>query len=358
MKIRDLLHRLWAVGLLSVLLHAQYCVAVATALHAVLVHRYSFDNNTLSDSIGGPSFDATLLEGASVGSSVSVFTGADNDNKEYGMLIGPGLINTLPDLTIEVWYKSLYEDVVGAVASSSERLLCFDYVSVGREPALGRLMVEYSPLGHLSAASTSGSILNLTAPIPFDQPKKVHLVVTFTNNSFVRIYLNGDHVATSAWLFTLQGSSSASNYLGSCGKIDSTSYFHGKIDEIRIWSGSMTHSEIKCHFSEGPNSVNSEKCDRIEETPDRSRPVVPRNDSVFDHPPRETYKFSCSNGLPLPLWSLLLMAFLFGASAGAVVVIVCCRCVFGKYRNGVEYDALGHDDFLGEENGVSLKVII
>jgi hypothetical protein len=168
MKIRDLLHRLWAVGLLSVLLHAQYCVAVATALHAVLVHRYSFDNNTLSDSIGGPSFDATLLEGASVGSSVSVFTGADNDNKEYGMLIGPGLINTLPDLTIEVWYKSLYEDVVGAVASSSERLLCFDYVSVGREPALGRLMVEYSPLGHLSAASTSGSILNLTAPM--DQP--------------------------------------------------------------------------------------------------------------------------------------------------------------------------------------------
>jgi hypothetical protein len=310
-----------------------------------ITHRYPFDG-TPYDVVGGTSWDAVMHDAVYIGRSDAIFS-PDSDDPDadvakgsiYGLSLPPGLINGMADLSIELWYR-------GFDSSPSAQIVCFDFLRIGRHENVDNIVVEYAH---------DGTTFNLTTSAPFHEEKKVYAAFVFSNDSAVAAYLNGNLVGVSTWKFkSIQESSGRANYLGSCGISGQGTEFNGVIEELRIWSTPLSAEKIKCHHVLGANNIKDEVCDGKDDE-DFPTFVPTTGDKVFDRP---NHNGRCSSGLPLPLWVLLLISFLIGAIVSAIIVILFCRCVYAKYKDGLQYDALGHDDFLGEDNGVAMKVII
>ena len=289
------------------------------------------------------------MKGAFVSNAEAVFNShlVDADgHAPYGMKVSQILLAG-PSLSLEIWYTPY-------VNTGNSRLLCFDGIAVGRDAASGNIIVSYSH-NH----NNNQEAINMTTSVSFQRSKQSYIAVVFVRGSFVKLYFEGELADISGWRF--DGADNASshnynNYIGTCSNHEAPSgvNYDGAIDEIRVWDGALTEEDVRCHQEAGPGSL-ALQCmaanSRRSEAGPATGSVLGTQHGAPCHQP----------SLLLPLWVMLLGSFSLGSCVSAIVVILFCRCLYGKpakrVKYGHRYEALDREDALGDD-GVAMQVII
>ena len=240
-------------------LTAPQSVQVVTAPPTRLIHRYSFNNGTASDSVGAANGVFYNASGnASIANGRLNLVGAYGDYVDFGQ----GLITTTNittgAITFEAW--ATFNPVNGAWA----RLFDFGNMS-------GSSGGNYIFLAANDAANGGNARLAITDTMPgnsgeagFDinnilGQSNLHLVAVFNpapSRQFLGLYTNGV-LAASGWT---GGKSIASindvfSFLGRS-LWSGDAWLNGSIDEFRIYDGELDKFQIAASDLAGPNQTN------------------------------------------------------------------------------------------------------
>lgn len=253
-----------------------------TPVNAALIHRYSFNETsgtTASDSVGGATWNATLVGTAAFnGSGQVVLDGATND-ANYVQLPA-GIISNLNEVTIEMWAS------LGATTTNNfENLFAFGYTDVNPLDAnygIGGNYITFQP--HTGAG---GAQLNFGQGIPgnsgerdaivtnaLDGQNNLQVVAVYSpdtgNEAF---YTNGVLAARNSMfnammdpvgyrcpafnsqsVLTYQLGADPNNYLGHSLYATDPGLL-GSIDECRIYNGPLTAAQVAADYALGPNTL-------------------------------------------------------------------------------------------------------
>jgi len=230
-----------------------------------LTHRYSFNDGTASDSVGGASWVGTHGPQAIISNNELQLGGSSGSGFVESYLQLPAGILGSPApaaVSIEMWITTSS----GSSNSNSNVLIQFgshltSYGSqanagsfeFGRNAMTGGFILQSWDKMGAPGASTSSSIW-----IPFNGQTRMHVVLVLVNGGPGYVYLNGALAATSTGAVYLpDGSAGEINYIG-CGSDSTQSPFVGTVDELRVWEGALQQSDVTAHYIAGPNGAIGE----------------------------------------------------------------------------------------------------
>ena len=210
-----------------------------------MLHRYSFNNGTASDSVGGSAYAGSLIAGAKVTNNQANFT-------KSGAYVNlpSGLFGNYTAVSAEAWvttgvntgYARIFH--FGASGNSDANSL-----TVCRNNTPGSSAYYFS----LMWVDASNGFHTLLTGVSFDFKKNVHVVMTVSGGSYARLYING----------VLQGSSPVV-----VSPLPPATVFHigsglpynslvGSVNEFRIWAGVLSAPDIAARYSQGPGNDSS-----------------------------------------------------------------------------------------------------
>ena len=219
---------------------------------ATLAHRYSFNAaDDTTDSVGGN--NGVLLNGASVDGSHLVLpgtgTGAGAANMSFSSTIDIGTTYGTSGVTIETWYT---DEGSGTWA----KLFTFGTSSAGQEIAFtnrrggGDVAPGIDRNGaHFLADYPQGS--NTYIPRNVEH----HLVLTVTEDGTTNLWLNGVRQITDLPTNPLASVVSNTESIGATAWNDPG--HRGKVNEFRLWSGTLSEPEVQANLLAGPNTLPS-----------------------------------------------------------------------------------------------------
>jgi glucose/arabinose dehydrogenase len=259
-----------------------------------LLHRWSFNGNA-NDSVGGA--NATLNGTASVANNQLQLPGGGPFANFAYVNIGPTL-STNASLTVEEWMT------INTLTTWSKTWM-FGYNDPGGEPTLS--YINFTPktgpgppkvdfdTGNTGELNTLGG----ADPTPLVTGHEYHVVVTYDAlNNLMSMYLDGavaDSASMGGYNITQLGFNTARF---GCGYFYGDPDFNGSINELRIYSGSLSASDVANNFAAGPNvlvppGTFAPKLSSIADV------TIPVNGSSSPLP------FTITNG-PIPIASLTL----------------------------------------------------
>lgn len=210
---------------------------------AVLTHRYSFSNGT-TDSVGGPAWNGTLVNGATVsgGALQLANIGGSGGTVEYMSM--PANILPTTSTTIEEWFTS---------NASSNWARGFDF---GSGPGVNFFFTPVSGSADSRVrVNDGGGETGPTGAMTLNNNTEymIAAVVDGTNN-LISYYINGNLYGSTALApNTLAGVNDVANYLGRSQYGDPG--LIGSIDEFRIYDGVLSSADIARDFALGPNTL-------------------------------------------------------------------------------------------------------
>ncbi len=216
-----------------------------------LVHRYSFEETsgaTAADSIGGPTWDGTLVNGgASFSGGQLVLDGID------GYVQFPaGILTGLDAVTVETWAS------FGTIPNWAVLFTFGD-----SDGTFGHHYISCQP--HTAGSTAQTGIKNAsTEQNPFFTPvldgyTNVHIVAVFHPEAgYLSIYTNGVLAAINSNIAILLPEALSTgdplNYIGhSLWSADP--YLAATVNEFRIYNGPLTPGQIKADAALGPNQL-------------------------------------------------------------------------------------------------------
>jgi len=220
-----------------------------------LAHRYSFSETSgtnVSDSVGGSAWTGTLPSGGTLTNGQLTFSATA---QQYLSLPG-GILNNYAAATIEMWVPSIsgattsppfvylfaFGDTDGSGAG-------YDYIFFN--PNLGRATISATDPGY---GGEQGG--NLASSLGL--ATKLHLTCVFDcPNGVINVYTNGVLAASFAEITDPLGSvGSQFTYLGRS-LYSGDAYLTWTLDELRIYNGALSASEIAATEALGPNQLLS-----------------------------------------------------------------------------------------------------
>jgi hypothetical protein len=233
------------------------CAFVAVILFsdismADLTHRYSFNNGTANDSVGGA--NGVLMNGASVSGGQLVFDPTINNgnpNPLTGQFVRlPSNILFTRSFTVEAW------------ATENSPTPWQRILDLGNTEGSGFLIlvpfnkVEH-PLGQLSLFDHGGtSDTNFVAGSASVgtgvETEYAYVHNLSTGNEF--LYINGTLVAQSVANQDPTATGYQNFYIGRS-QFSADPYFDGTIDELRTYDFGLTGAQVQSDFLAGPNTV-------------------------------------------------------------------------------------------------------
>jgi hypothetical protein len=217
----------------------------ATAPLPALAHRYSFGEAggaTVADSVGGPAWGGTVLNGGTLGGGILTLA----SNLQQHARLPVGIVSALTNFTIETWVR---------LTSTANWTRMFDFGnSTTRYMFLAPQNGSSTRLRFAISTNSSGSEQQITGPTALPVGAWHHVAVTLNGNTGI-LYLNGVAVGTNAGI-TLRPATlgvTTNNYLGRSQWSDP--YLNGIFDESRIYSVALSASEIAATFALGPSPV-------------------------------------------------------------------------------------------------------
>lgn len=240
-------------------LTATQSVQVVAAPPTRLIHRYSFNNGTASDSVGAANGTFYNASGnASIANGQLNLVGSSGDYVD----LGPGIITTTNlttgALTVEAW--ATFNPVNGAWA----RLFDFGNIS-------GSSGGDYIFLAPNNTANGGSARLAVTDSMPGNSGEtgfslnnvlgrtNLHLVALFNpapSRQFLGLYTNGVLAAAG---FTggkyIASLNDAFSFLGRS-LWSGDAWLNGSIDEFRIYDGELDKFQIAASYQAGPNQTN------------------------------------------------------------------------------------------------------
>ena len=215
-------------------------------IYPALIHRYSFNDLAVMDSVGGSAFSGSLLPGAALANGHVSF----GSSQAYVMLPRNLFGTSAAGVSIELWVtttptEAYYAKIFQIGGSASYPY--YDSVALGRDANTGRIVLEYWALSGDYAAGES---------IQFNAMSNMHCVVVLPLHGFPQLYLNGALAVTLQT--TLQALPSQNfAYLGQTTWSGGNMGLQGSIDEFRVWQGALSASDIHLNFLAGKGNASA-----------------------------------------------------------------------------------------------------
>lgn len=263
---------------------AAACVLAATAhpAAAVITNKYTFNDGTANDSVGG--MNGTLVDNTGIAKYVggAIDLSANNgagSNQDFTLPATRGAFVDLPNglftsavgadgqASIEVWFtvqQNLTWAEVYSLGSSnagegsSGGASASDYITL--IPRSGAAVPDYRGATHAATGVETALIASATpAPVGVKQ----HVVITFDQfdsqgganpNGTARLYLNNGPAVLGAIQPDISIMSDVNNWLGRSQWPDPL--FDGSIDEFRIYDNAMSAADVAASFTTGPDPVS------------------------------------------------------------------------------------------------------
>jgi hypothetical protein len=219
-----------------------------------LTHRWSFNDGTANDSVGGA--NGTLVGTASVAGGTLVLPGGANGTAY--LQLPAGIVSSMTNCTWEVWCKRT------AVAGWG-RIFDFGSNSGGTNATgTGQTYVFLTPDSAGGAApprfafttNSNGAenpVLTATAQVTDGTTNVYTVVFDFTKN-FSALYTNGTQTATGTTPLPLSGLLDYNNWMGRS-QWAADPDLNGTIDEFRMWEGRLLPGELAQSVTNGPNTL-------------------------------------------------------------------------------------------------------
>jgi glucose/arabinose dehydrogenase len=260
----------------------------------MLLHRWSF-NGDANDSVGGA--NATLNGTASIANNQLQLPGGGPLANFAFVDIGSTL-STNASLTVEEWMT------INTLTTWSKTWM-FGYNDPAGEPTLS--YINFTPqtgpgppkVDFDTGITGEMNTLGGTDPAPLVTAHEYHVVVTYDAlNNLMSMYLDGvfaDSASMGGYNITQLGFNTGRF---GCGYYFGDPDFNGSINELRIYSGALSASDVANDFAAGPNTLVQPGTfvPKLSSMPDVAIPV---NGSTGALP------FTITNG-PIPISSLTL----------------------------------------------------
>ena len=213
----------------------------------MLLHRYSFNDGTASDSVGGSSWAGTLAGGATVVNQKAVLA----SNGQY-VSLPSGLFGSYTSVSVEVWVST------GANAANARVFEWGYYFGAGNVKKILAVLRNGSknpaPVYVTWWDTSVGRYLDTDSTVLFDNQPSLHIVLTVTGGTLARLYINGALAATLDAGSLPQPCFPRADTFG-IGKgfdsISDTPTLIGSVDELRVWGGVLSATEVSTRYSQG-----------------------------------------------------------------------------------------------------------
>ncbi|HEY1787868.1 MAG TPA: alpha-L-arabinofuranosidase C-terminal domain-containing protein, partial [Verrucomicrobiae bacterium] len=223
-------------------------------ISATLTHRYSMSNvsgTNAIDSVGGPTWNGTLPNGGTLNNGVLTFLAA---TQQYLNLPG-GIVSNYPATTIDMWVPEIsgsggsppfvYLFAFGDTDGSGDG---YDYIFFN--PNIARATISAADPGFNAEqggnAPSLGNITNLHLTCVFDCP--IGTILVYTNGALSATFTGvTDPLTTIGNQFAYVGRS----------LYTADAYLNWSLQELRIYNGALSPSEISASDALGPNELLS-----------------------------------------------------------------------------------------------------
>jgi hypothetical protein len=222
---------------------------------AVLLHRYSFSDSNVVDSVGGANGQALVNPNITTPPpNPVVFNNgqAFMDGSGGYIQLPAGLVSSLSNVTFEAW-------VTWNGGGAWQNIFVFGNTDTG---GAGEFGIFGTPthngtgmfrLGFGNSDPGFNNEFDVDSPNLFPTNASTHLVVSYAPvDGGSRIYINGKFNASGGAPFPLSDLQDALNYLGRSGYNGDPPY-NGSFDEFRIYSGALSGVEVGNNYVSGPN---------------------------------------------------------------------------------------------------------
>jgi hypothetical protein len=223
---------------------------------AVLIHRYSFGDSTVADSVGGADGQALLDPNKTAPNPVVFSNGQAVLDGTGGYIALPGgLVSSLSNLTVEAW-------VTWTGGPDWQNIFVFGNTDAGNNgefglfgtPTFGGSGGKFR-LGFGNADPGYNAEFDVSSPNFFPKNTPAHLVVVYAPvDGGTRIYVNGALDVSGAAPDPLSALQDVYGYLGRSG-YGGDPTFQGSFDEFRIYDGALSGVQVAADFASGPNNA-------------------------------------------------------------------------------------------------------
>jgi hypothetical protein len=222
---------------------------------AVLLHRYSFSDSNVVDSVGGANGQALLNPNITTPPpNPVVFTNGQAlmDGSGGYIDLPAGLVSSLSNVTFEAWVTwnggGAWQNIF--VFGNTDSTGLGEYGLFGTPTHNGTGMFR---LGFGNSDPGFNNEFDVDSPTLFPTNAATHLVVSYAPvDGGTRIFINGKFNASGGAPHPLSDLQDALNYLGRSGYNGDPPY-KGSFDEFRIYSGALTAVEVASNYISGPN---------------------------------------------------------------------------------------------------------
>jgi hypothetical protein len=234
-------------GVISARLAFLLFAMVAVSVQANLTHRYSFNDGTANDYVGGA--NGVLVNGATVsGGRLVLVNDGTNANPATGryLSLSTNILKTR-NFTVECWFT-------WNGGNPWQRILDFGNRNglYGVNFIILTMDLQYHPLGELAIGSGSGYDY-IAGDIPFPQGGEHHLAyVVNLDAALQELYLDGLLIA-SGTTYRNPSTATLTNFWIGRSQFRADPFFAGTIDELRTYDNALTDMQILVDWAAGPD---------------------------------------------------------------------------------------------------------
>ncbi len=247
-------------------------VTVGVPQDIALVHRYGFNEQTndwiVHDSVSGANgqlfgvyhniiLGTDIVDGAFTGNGEMQLMNSGNVSSSIGgyAALPPGIVSSLSEISVEAW-------VTWTFRTSWPWQRIFDF---GNSPSAtyffltteANTFVTSSNLARFTISTNSINAesprLNWTNILPLNVTSFVAVIYSPVRGT-AKFYLNGQLISSGQATIPLSAITDINNWLGKS-EYAPDSYFGGRYNEFRIYSGFLSDSDVAADFAAGPDTV-------------------------------------------------------------------------------------------------------
>ena len=212
------------------------CLSCICSTGYTLLHRYSFNDGTASDSVAGSAYAGSLVGGATVTSNQANFT-----TVTAYVSVPSGLFGSYTSMSVEAWLTT---------GVNSEYAKIFQFGASGTSSSNSIFIDRASNVIRLAWLNSNGDQFFSLSSVQFDRQVNMHVVLTMSTGDYARLYINGVlQESTPAVVSPIPPPTVF--YIGKS-FVSTDPRFVGSVSEFRVWGGALSATDIAARYFQGP----------------------------------------------------------------------------------------------------------
>jgi hypothetical protein len=215
----------------------------------VLAHRYSFNDGTPADSVGGDAWTALLANNATIKDGKVVLDKTGPYLVGSHVKLSPTIMVGLPSVSLEVWADINNQNTgwckilqFGDPINNCKSIHCF----------------RHRDTGNVCCTTCSASAYNDICSNTKFNGTKLHLVFSLDpTRKMIQMFTNGRPINLRYTTVGVPLLSSTDVAFLAAAPVTSDNTMLGSIDEFRVWAGVFDEATTLAHYERGPDNLSA-----------------------------------------------------------------------------------------------------